>query len=243
MKPKCRNGGSVGPPVGAAERERDVARAVEHQHAVGVAVRRLDAEAEPALVELARALLVRDRQREMAEPHQPSATTSSAMFHGSRTSRPSGVSSCGAPAAITRSRSAAAASAGSTIVQCAQADGAGRRRRDARAAPDVEAEVVVVAAGGDERGRVEQRHHLEADDVAVEGEPALDVADVQVHVADDEAGVGVRLRLLALDERDAGRRCRAARGPPIAVGSERSPQRSRGRSAASSIPLPSGSGR
>ena len=43
--------------------------------------------------------------------------TSSAMSHGSRTSRPSGVSSYGAPAAITRSRRAAASAAGSTTVQ------------------------------------------------------------------------------------------------------------------------------
>ncbi len=81
-----------------------------------------------------------------------------------------------------------------------QADHAGRHRRGAAAAPDVEAEVVVVAAGGHERGRVEQRHHLEADDVAVEREAAVDVADVQVHVADDRLGRDVRLRLLVLDE-------------------------------------------
>ena len=54
----------------------------------------------------------------LAATLESSATTSIAMFHGSRTSRPSGRSSEGAPAAITRSRSAAAPAAGSTIVQC-----------------------------------------------------------------------------------------------------------------------------
>ena len=58
-------------PVRGPERERHVARAVEHQHAVVHPPRRLGTEAEPARVELARALLVGDRQREVAEQHQP----------------------------------------------------------------------------------------------------------------------------------------------------------------------------
>jgi hypothetical protein len=49
------------------------------------------------------------------------------------------------------------------------------------------AQVVVVAAGGDERGAGEARHHVEAEDVVVEGQRAVDVADVQVDVADAEA--------------------------------------------------------
>ena len=91
---------------------------------------------------------------------------------------------------------------GSTIVQCRRPTVPGGAGGDAAAAPDVEAEVVVVAAGGDERGRVEQRHHLEADHVAVEREPALDVADVQVHVADDRVRGDVGDRLLVGDERE-----------------------------------------
>ena len=58
-----------------------------------------------------------ERQREVAEQHQAAVATSSGMSHGSRTSRPPGRSSWGAPAAITRSRSAAASAAGSRIVQ------------------------------------------------------------------------------------------------------------------------------
>ena len=58
-----------------------------------------------------------------------SARTSRAMFHGSRTSRPSACSSCSTPAVITRSRSAAASAAGSTM-----SSGAGRPCRAARAA-------------------------------------------------------------------------------------------------------------
>src|SRR5215210_3736519 len=82
----------------------------------------------------------------------------------------------------------------------AQADGAGRRGRHVRAAPDVEAEVMVVPAGGHEGGARHQGLDLEANDVAVEGEPALDVAHVQVKMPDHEAGVRVAARLLAGDE-------------------------------------------
>ncbi len=123
-----------------------------------------------------------------------------------------------------------------------QADGVLRRGADALAAPDVEAEVVVVAAGADERGAAEVRLHLEAEHVAVEREAPVDVADVQVQVAHPQArartcGVGV----LALDrgqQRAEVQRRRAAR-----VAEVRRARRSSRRSAASSMPLPSGSGR
>ena len=48
----------------------------------------------------------------------------------------------------------------------------------------------MVAAGRDERGLVAvPLHHVEAEDVAVEGERAVDVGDLQVDVADVDAGV------------------------------------------------------
>jgi hypothetical protein len=57
---------------------------------------------------------------------------------------------------------------------------------------------VVVAAGGDERGAAgDEGHEFEAEHVAVEGEPALEVADVQVEVTDREAGPGLAARSLA----------------------------------------------
>ena len=55
---------------------------------------------------------------------------------------------------------------------------------------------MVVAARRHERGAREQRHRLEAEHVAVEGESPLDVAHVQVKVADDETRVCLRRRLL-----------------------------------------------
>ena len=162
-------------------------------------------------------------------------TKRTALPQGSAVSPPSRAT----PAASSRASSSASAGLGEHDGPLAQADRAGRRGRHARAAPDVEAEVMVVAAGRHERGARHQRLDLEAEQVAVEGEAALDVADVQVQVADGEAGVGVALRLLA-----ATRPIR----PCMSSGSgRRSPQSaghaSRGRSAASSIPLPSGSGR
>jgi hypothetical protein len=51
-----------------------------------------------------------------------------------------------------------------------------RRRTDAAAIPDVEAEVVVVAAGGRERGRAQVGLRFEADDPAVEGSLRFRVA-------------------------------------------------------------------
>src|SRR5215218_9720506 len=52
----------------------------------------------------------------------------------------------------------------------AQPDGVRGRRSDAPAVPDVAAEVVVVTAGGHERGRSEVRLQLEAEHVAVEAQ-------------------------------------------------------------------------
>jgi len=59
--------------------------------------------------------------------------------------------------------------------------------------------VVVVAAGRHERGRAEVGDQLEAEQVAVEGQALLDVADAEVHVTDAEAGARVAPRRLALD--------------------------------------------
>ena len=50
--------------------------------------------------------------------------------------------------------------------------------------------MVVVAAGGEERGLVAQAlRHVEAEHVSVERERTVDVRDLQVDVADVDAGV------------------------------------------------------
>src|ERR671910_2966317 len=66
--------------------------------------------------------------------------------------------------------------------------------------PDVEAEVVMVAAGGDERGGAgHERHELEAEHVAVEAQAALQIADVKVHVANYESRISLAAWLLTGD--------------------------------------------
>ena len=56
--------------------------------------------------------------------------------------------------------------------------------------PRVQADVVVVAAGGDERGLVAvAEHQLEAEHALVEGERAVDVAHLEVNVADVNARI------------------------------------------------------
>src|SRR5918998_291503 len=84
----------------------------------------------------------------------------------------------------------------------AQSDHAFRNGRYSFPAPDVEAEVVVVAAGRHEGGGARhERHELEAQGVAVEVEASLQVPDVQVHVADHEARADFGPRILALHGR------------------------------------------
>src|SRR5215218_293096 len=69
----------------------------------------------------------------------------------------------------------------------------GRRRRAAGALPGVQADVVVVVAGGEERGREAELapvgRHAEPERVAVERERAVEVGDAQVHVADPDGGM------------------------------------------------------
>src|SRR5919112_1461506 len=72
--------------------------------------------------------------------------------------------------------------------------------RHANPAPDVEAEVVMVAAGGDERGGVGyERHELETEHVPVEAKAPVEVTYVQVHVADNQPGTGLAAWLLVPD--------------------------------------------
>src|SRR5688572_2387791 len=67
---------------------------------------------------------------------------------------------------------------------------AGRRRRAAFRLPGVEADVVVVAACGDEGGLISHaRLLLEAEYADVEREGAVDVGDLQVDVADVRAWI------------------------------------------------------
>ena len=60
--------------------------------------------------------------------------------------------------------------------------------RSAATLPRVQADVVVVAAGGEERRRGQLRLFFEAERVAVEGAGAGHVGDLQVHVADERLG-------------------------------------------------------
>ena len=78
-----------------------------------------------------------------------------------------------------------------------QQGGASRRRRGGTGAlPAVGADVMVVAAGAEERcGGAELRHQSEAEDVAVEADALDDVGDLEVDVADHGAG-GDRLERL-----------------------------------------------
>ena len=145
-------------------------------------------------------------------------------------------------ASATRARTAATSSAvGSTHGPVTQAHGVLGRRADAGAAPDVEAEVVVVAAGADERGGAEVGLLLEAEDVAVEREASVDVADVQVQVAhlrpSRSCGAGASPSIGGEQGAEVQRR----RGRASSRGPRARPSSSR--SAASSMPLPSGSGR
>src|SRR5919204_203315 len=65
-------------------------------------------------------------------------------------------------------------------------DGMRRRRADALSLPDVEPDMVVIAAGRHECSRAKVELQLETEHVAIELERIGDVADVEVHVADAE---------------------------------------------------------
>src|SRR5581483_4563023 len=66
-----------------------------------------------------------------------------------------------------------------------EAGGAGRRRRAAEALPGVEADVVMISAGRNERGLAPAPlHQLEAEDAAIERQRALEVRHLEVHVTD-----------------------------------------------------------
>src|ERR671920_2095170 len=72
--------------------------------------------------------------------------------------------------------------------------------RHALSTPDVEAEVVMVAASGHERGLAgHERHELEAEHVAVEAQAALQIANVKVHVANYESRISLAAWLLTGD--------------------------------------------
>src|SRR5918999_3942562 len=82
----------------------------------------------------------------------------------------------------------------------AQTHPALRDWRHALSTPDVEAEVVVVAASGHERGLAgHECHELEAEHVAVEAQAALQIANVKVHVANYESRTSLAAWLLTGD--------------------------------------------
>jgi hypothetical protein len=68
--------------------------------------------------------------------------------------------------------------------------GAGRGRASATAFPGVEADVVMVAAGGDEGGLgAEALLEFEPEHAAVKGEGAVKVGDLEVNVTDADGGM------------------------------------------------------
>jgi len=109
----------------------------------------------------------------------------------------------------------------------------GRGRRRARAVPRVQADVVVVVAGGQEDhvdpGFARVGGYAEAEHVAVEPERAVQIRDAQVHVSDAHRGVdgfvgGVSGFVVhggqSVTRRALGHRCirlTGRRGPVIAV--------------------------
>src|SRR5919109_1041355 len=116
-----------------------------------------------------------------------------------------------------------------------EAGGVLGRRPDANASPDIDAEMVVVAAGGEECGGAHVHLLLEAERIAVERERLVDVADVEMQVADTQAYGDLRRRRLVGDggeervdiegSRAAPRELLAEVRPPITwtVGSELDP--------------------
>lgn len=67
---------------------------------------------------------------------------------------------------------------------------AGRGRTAAAAFPGVESDVVVVAAGGNERGlRAEALGDFEPEHTAVEGKGSVEVGDLEVDVTDADGGM------------------------------------------------------
>src|SRR5580704_11246787 len=72
-----------------------------------------------------------------------------------------------------------------------EAGGARWRRVAGETFPGVQADVMVIAAGGEERGGVAHAlHNLQAEHAGVELDGALEVADLEVDVADADAWVG-----------------------------------------------------
>ncbi len=72
-----------------------------------------------------------------------------------------------------------------------EAGGAGGRRIAAETFPRVEADVMVVAAGGEECGGVAHAlHDLQAEHAGVELDGAFEVGDLEMDVADAHAGMG-----------------------------------------------------
>jgi hypothetical protein len=73
------------------------------------------------------------------------------------------------------------------VVEACGVRGRGRR---AEGFPGIEADVMVIAAGGEEGGAVaEALGDIEAEDAVVEGEGAFEVGDAEVDVADGDGGV------------------------------------------------------
>ena len=94
------------------------------------------------------------------------------------------------PACITRCSASASAGAGGIEDRGVKQPGGARRRRMAAFAfPGVEADVVVIAAGRNERrARAHALHHLEAEHAAIEAERAIEIGDLEMNMPDPGAG-------------------------------------------------------
>ena len=75
--------------------------------------------------------------------------------------------------------------------------GARGRRWTTPALPGVESDVVVIAAGAQERGLVTpSAHHVETQDAVIEGDRPLEVADLEMDVADAGTALDRRVRVV-----------------------------------------------
>src|SRR6185437_8655246 len=84
-----------------------------------------------------------------------------------------------------------------------QAGRSGRGRRSVAALPRVQSDVMVIAAGAEERRRRSHpRRDLEAEDAVVKREGPFEIGDFQVHMTDVDAGIDWLRHLSIIAQRD-----------------------------------------
>src|ERR1051325_8412765 len=108
-----------------------------------------------------------------------------------------------------------------------------RRRLGAAALPGIEAEMVVIVAGGDERGAVPvTRDEVESEHAAVEPDGAVEIAHLEVNVSDVRPGGDA----IAVERRGLARGVGGLPGHPFMLGPESPPVKSGGAGAGPASP-------